>query len=110
LLEEHPLKNQTERFSLIGEKLCAPGEVGEDGVGFGEYESVVVEQGVRPLGLIFKNSAVRLSPFKMSTSMIHTECRDARAGGGLVGIAGVGDAVQLHEEQPFKRSRFQGSR
>ena len=26
--------------------------------------------GVRPLGLIFKNSAVRLSPFKISTSTI----------------------------------------
>ena len=54
LLEEHPLKNQSKLFPIIGQVAGAPCQVGKDRIGFGKNKAVVVEHGRAPVRIDFE--------------------------------------------------------
>lgn len=43
LLEEHPMEDESELLSVVGEEFCVYSEVGKDGVGFCQDETIVLE-------------------------------------------------------------------
>ena len=94
LLEEHPLKNVTERFSIFREKFGAFGQISEDGVGFSQDETVVVQHRRAAVGIDlekFRRAAFSLQNVDFDDFARDAEVREQQA--DFVGVAGIGDVV-----------------
>src|SRR6266403_150304 len=90
LLEEHPLKDECELLSIFRKKFRAAGQVGENGVGFGKYESVVVVNRRAAVGIDlqeFSGTAFAFQDVHVDDLVWDTELRKQQA--NFIGIARV---------------------
>ena len=99
LLEKHPLKNHSELLPVFGKIFRPLCEVGEDRVGLGEHKAIIVEHrraAVRVDLEKFRGTALAFQNIDFDRFTRHAEMREQQA--DFVGVAGVRDVVELHDQ------------